>query len=174
MKKRKKRRARERARGREGRREGEGEGGRKRGCPGEPVPAAGCRVRPQRGYSPSPPPRRPSPPQHFPSPPRLPLSPVPAAPPRAPPLSPPRPVPFPVPPPGPHAYLGSQAGGGQQGAEQRESFPDLQERERGGGEQGPGPAEPNFPPGEPAHHAAGGTGGPAGVADAPSPAPARW
>lgn len=103
------------------------EGGRKRGRPGEPVPAAGLRARPRRGHSPSPPSRRPSAPQ-LPSRLRLPLSPVPAAPPRAPPPSPPRPVPFPVPPPGPRAYLGSQAGGGQQGAEQRESFPDLQER----------------------------------------------
>lgn len=32
--------------------------------------------------------------------------------------------------PRPPAYLGSQAGDGQQTAEQRESFPDLQERER--------------------------------------------
>lgn len=100
------------------------------------------------------------------------------------PLSPPRPVSFQVPPPGSRAYLGSQAAGGQQGAEQRESFPDLQERERSGGERGPGRSRrggrrrhrrPTSRPATPLTmlQVAGGTGG-AGVAvEAPSPAPAR-
>lgn len=54
---------------------------------------------------------------------------------------PPPPPPLPGQPPrlaagGPRSYLSSQAGDGQQGAEQRESFPDLQEKERREGEGG--------------------------------------
>lgn len=52
-------------------------------APASPSRWRDARLRPQRGHSPSPPPRRPSAPQ-LPSPPRLPLSPILAAPPRAP------------------------------------------------------------------------------------------